>query len=343
MHARPLIRCGSLAALLFAVAIVSSAADSTNTFTVATYNVENWLSMERGSQTNAPKPVAARDAVALVLGTVRPDVLGVVEVGQPADLADLQTRLRAQGLEFPHTEWITGADTTRHVALLSRFPITQRLSATHCTYPLDGKPRRIERGILDVRVHVHDRYSFRALVVHLKSHRETEDGNQAEMRLGEARLLRQHLDAILQADPNANFLAMGDFNDTPDAEPIRVAIGAGPFQLFALPARDAKGYETTHFWRAKRHWSRLDYLMASPGMSNEYVTGTATIADPPELLKASDHRPVFANFHDRDIGPAPKPPLTQHPALAPILIVVLVIIVAGIVIFFITAQRQPRP
>jgi endonuclease/exonuclease/phosphatase family metal-dependent hydrolase len=274
----------------------------TNTFTIATYNVQNWVLMERKGTANAPKPATEQKAVVNVLAVVKPDVLAVQEMGTSNELDELRRALKARGFDYPHTEWIQGEDPTRHVALLSRFPIVERLSHTNDTYQLDGQPKRVSRGILDVRVQVNPQYSFRVLVAHLKSKRQTDDGDQALIRLEEARLLRRHVDEILKADPHENVVVMGDLNDTYGSDAIR-EVSTG---LFVLRPRDSKGYDTTHFWKAKREFSRLDYVILSPGMSNEYVTGTARIADPPRWLDGSDHRPVTATFYMRDIGAKPK-------------------------------------
>jgi hypothetical protein len=62
-------------------ALAPFTAHATNTFVVAVYNLENWLMMERTGGTNSGKPVASREAVVSVLTGIRPDVLGVVEIG----------------------------------------------------------------------------------------------------------------------------------------------------------------------------------------------------------------------------------------------------------------------
>jgi endonuclease/exonuclease/phosphatase family metal-dependent hydrolase len=298
-----------IARLLFALLIVrpvTADQPATNSYTIAAYNLENWLEMERHSVTNAPKPEAERNAVAKVLAGIRPDVLGVAEIGTTNDLADLQARLRDHGLDFPHFEWVQGADLNRRVALLSRFPITERLSHTNDTYVLNGQNRRIERGILDVRVQVNPQYSFRALVVHLKSKRAVDYGDQAAIRLAEAKLLHQQIETILHRDPHENFIILGDFNDTPDSPPLRELAGTNCHSLFILAPRDSKGFDSTHFWRWQKdpsnRWSRIDYLMASPGMSNEYVDGSAMINDPPGWRDASDHRAISARFYTGDRG-----------------------------------------
>jgi endonuclease/exonuclease/phosphatase family metal-dependent hydrolase len=297
-----------LRALVLLLVACSCSAD-TNTFTIATYNLQNWVLMERKGTANAPKPASEQKAVVNVLAVVKPDVLAVQEMGTTKELAELRRALKDRGLDYPHTEWIQGDDPTRHVALLSRFPIVERSSHTNDTYQLDGQPKRISRGILDARVQVNPQYSFRVLVVHLKSKRQTDGGDQAVMRREEARLVRRHVEEIFKADPNENFIVTGDFNDSYSSDAIREVSGTNSHRLVVLRPRDSKGYDTTHFWKARREFSRLDYLMLSPGMRSELVTGTPRIADPPRWLDGSDHRAVSATFYMQERG-------TNHPARA---------------------------
>jgi len=281
--------------------------ETSNSFTIASYNVENWVLMDRKGKPNQPKPESERAAVMEVISSVKPDVLGVIEIGSKKELAELSDGLHKHGLDYPHSEWVQGADETRHVALLSRFPIAERFTRTDYTYDLNGKPTHIQRGILDVSIKVNNQYSFRAILVHLKSRRVTEEGNQAVMRLEEAKLLRTHVGKVLKKDPSLNLIVMGDLNDVPESEPIRTVIGEPPFQLIDLIPRDSKGGASTHLWRWKKEWSRIDYLLVSPGMSNEFVTGSARMADVPEWYKASDHRAVYATFRSSESS------RTDHP------------------------------
>lgn len=316
-------------------------ADTSNTFTVAAYNVENWVQMDRKGQTNQPKPASERAAVIEVVASVKPDVLGVVEIGSKKELVELSDGLRKRGLDYPHSEWVQGADETRHAALLSRFPIAERFSRTDYIYDLNGKPMHIQRGILDVSIQVNDGYSFRAIVVHLKSKRATEEGDQAAMRLEEAKLLRAHVGKVLKKDPRLNLMVMGDLNDTPGTETVRTVIGEVPFGLFDLMPKDSTGGVSTHRWRWKKVWSRIDYLLLSPGMSNEFVAGTARIADVTGWDKASDHRAVYASFAAKESGE----PVTQTARSGPLglILAINVIAITAIVIIVVTVKRRVAP
>jgi len=72
---------------------------------VASYNVLNYLEMDRfvdGVNTpGVPKPEAEIEAVVEVIKSSSPDVLGLVEMGDESMLADLQKRLKAAGLDYP--------------------------------------------------------------------------------------------------------------------------------------------------------------------------------------------------------------------------------------------------
>jgi endonuclease/exonuclease/phosphatase family metal-dependent hydrolase len=334
---------------IFAVLIVLAGslwAQTNSTFIIGAYNVENWNSIERNKKPNQPKPQDDKEAVVTVITSVRPDVLGIEEMGNENDFAELRAMLSSNGLDYAYSEWVAGADPDRHVCLLSRFPIVSRQPHTSDTYLLDGRPMSMGRGILDVTVRVNDRYSFRALVVHLKSKRQTETGDQAVMRLEETRILRGHINKALEKDPHANLLAMGDFNDTLDTDPVKLVIGHLPLALFPLPCKTKNGYEGTHFWRGKKEWSRIDYLMASPGMSNEYVEASAKIHEGQKDFDASDHRMIYASFHNYDIGPAPLPPFDKTAWLIPagwIINVLLLLTIIVIVSIFIYTRRKSRP
>ncbi len=323
-------------------------AQSSNTFTVAAYNVENWVLMDRFGKQDQPKPDSERTAVLEIIAAVRPDVLGLGEMGQTNDLADVAAGLRQRGLDYPYSEWIQGSDGVRHVALLSRFPITERFSRNDYTYQLNDKPMLIQRGFLDVLVQVNDHYAFRAIVVHLKSKRPTDEGDQAVMRLEEARLLRQHIGKVLKKDPHLNLLAIGDFNDTPESEAMRTIIGDAPFQLVDLVPVDSQGKPYTHLRRRTQEYSRIDYLVASPAMSNEYVAGSARAADPPGWDKGSDHRAIYARFYDHDLdqsAPVETSTTAARRATAQGTILIMVTITIGLIVVIsvlIYRHRQSR-
>lgn len=268
----------------------------------ASYNVENYLRMDRRVENknlkDAPKPESEIEAVVKVVTTIKPDILGVVEMGDEATLEDFQKRLKAAGVDLPHREWLQGADQNRHVCLLSRFPIVDRRSRGDIPFDLDGKTLRFNRGILDVTVEINPNYKLRLLGVHLKSRRDVEEYDEAWMRAKEAWFLRDHINGILQADPQTNLLVYGDFNDTKNNYPIKEVIGkkGTPNYMMDLWLRDTRNERWTHYWKTADEYSRIDYIMVSPAMVKEILFDKSGINDSPFWNDASDHRAIYTTI-----------------------------------------------
>jgi endonuclease/exonuclease/phosphatase family metal-dependent hydrolase len=265
------------------------------------YNVENWLTTDRRvGQKNlkgAPKPDSEKQAVVQILTRHAPDVIGLCEIGTPADLAEIQGQLKAAGLDLPHSHYTGGSDPERHLGLLSRFPIISTATPEEMEYQLTGRTYAINRGILDSTIETHGK-SYRFVGVHLKSKRDSEQGDQEQIRLNEARLLRRHVDSILKADENARLIVYGDFNDTRATPTIKTISGKynDPSYLTAIPAKDSQNHAWTHFWELRDIYSRLDFIMVSHGIRQETDFPAAKIIDDPDWNDASDHRAVLAVF-----------------------------------------------
>src|SRR5262245_5754475 len=90
-------------------------------FTVATWNLENYHLAPAGNR--PAKSPESRAKIRECLLALKPDVLAVQEIGEPASLLELQAGLKAGGWEMPHVEHVAGWDTNIFVGLLSRLPI----------------------------------------------------------------------------------------------------------------------------------------------------------------------------------------------------------------------------
>lgn len=290
-------------ALLEAVCVfVLLVAASGKEVVVASYNLENYLKMERRVEgrtiPDAPKPEAEIWAVIEVLREIRPDVLGIIEMGDESMLEDFRSRLRAAGLDYPHREWVRGADAARHLALLSRFPIVARNSRDDVPFELHGSSQRIGRGILDVTVAVDETYRLRLVGAHLKSKRQVPDFNESAMRAKEAWFLREHLDAILDKNPDENLLLFGDLNDTKNEYSVKTLLGPrkDPRRMRDLPLTDRQGLRWTHFWEAADTYSRIDYILVSNGLWPEINLRKSGISNSPIWNEGSDHRAIFTTI-----------------------------------------------
>ncbi|TAL01068.1 MAG: hypothetical protein EPO07_08860, partial [Verrucomicrobia bacterium] len=220
----------SLRLVLTSLLIVSSVVARAETFRVAAYNVANYLDQPTESRREA-KSDAAKAKIRESIKAIKPDVIAFEEMGALSALKELQASLKAEGLDLPNLEHVTGYDTNIHVAVLSKFPIVARRSHTDDNFLLSGKKFSVSRGFSEVDIKVNDHYTFTLLGAHLKSKRQTGFADEAEQRLEEGKLLREKVDAVLKANPNANLIVLGDFNDTKDSPAIKAVIGRGKAKL----------------------------------------------------------------------------------------------------------------
>ncbi|MES2924708.1 MAG: endonuclease/exonuclease/phosphatase family protein [Verrucomicrobiota bacterium] len=282
-------------------AATTAEAASSESVRFITYNVENWLTMDRYVEgknlKGAPKPESDKKAVVELLARHSPDILGLCEIGEATDLAEIQEKLKTAGLDLPHSHYTGGSDPTRHLGLLSRFPIISTAKPAETEYQLAGKTFAINRGILDATIEARGK-SYRFLGLHLKSKRDSEQGDQEDIRLNEARLLRRHIDSILKANADARIVVYGDLNDTRATPAIKTITGKfnDPAYLTAIPAKDSRNQAWTHHWALHDIYSRIDFIMVSRGLRKDVNFNASKIIDDTGWDKASDHRPVMAIF-----------------------------------------------
>lgn len=262
------------------------------------YNVENWLTMDRyvdgKSLKGSPKPEKEKLAIAELLADAKPDILGISEIGNEEDVKDLQAYLAKAGHPMPHFHVNRGADPTRSLVLISRFPIGKTVMRDDLTYSSKGREYAMQRGILDATVET-PAGAYRFLGLHLKSKRETEDGGQEDMRRNEGHLLRREIDEILSEDPDARLVVYGDLNDTRQSSTIRTIHGGGknPKSLLMIALKDSRGHFWTHHWDFQDVYSRIDYVLVSGALRNSIDWDRCKIIDNDAVAGASDHRPLL--------------------------------------------------
>jgi endonuclease/exonuclease/phosphatase family metal-dependent hydrolase len=301
-----LLRSAAFVAGLWLSFQVTSLAE---TFRVVTYNLENYLDTPTETRREA-KSEAARAKIREGLRALKPDVVAFQEMGSLSALKELQSSLKAEGLDLPNLEHVTGFDTNIHVAVLSKFPIVARRPHTNDNFLLGGKRFRVSRGFAEVDLKVNESYTFTLITAHLKSKRQIASADESEMRLEEAKLLREKVDARLAADPDANLIVLGDFNDTKNAASTKAVIGRGKTKLVDTrpaerngdnlpnpnPAWEPRSITWTHYYGAEDSYSRIDYIMLSPGMAKEWKQDETYILTIPNWAAGSDHRPLVATF-----------------------------------------------
>jgi endonuclease/exonuclease/phosphatase family metal-dependent hydrolase len=277
-------------------------------FTVATFNLENYhLSLPSNRPIKSPE---ARAQVIESLLLLHPDVLALQELGTISDLKDLQSALQSKGIPLPHSEAVRGADTNLLLGILSRFPISARTPHTNRQFLLDGRRHRVSRGFAEVEITVTPAYRFTLINAHLKSKRPLADTDESELREQEAIQLRQIVEGRLARSPELNLVVCGDLNDTPDSRALRCIQGTGRRHLIDTRPRERwpgvvattsekpphRPITWTHYYAKDETYSRLDYILLSPGMANEWRPGDAYVLATADWGIASDHRPVAVQF-----------------------------------------------
>lgn len=286
-----------LGALFLAISVSAEEAEK---FKVLWQNAHNYIEDDTGQ--GRPKSEQEKLALFDLWQEEHPDILLMCEVGGQDQLDEIDGQLKKRGMEYPFRDWIEGADEVRHVVLLSRFPIVARDPHDDLSYSLGDRVLKIQRGFIEADVQVGADYRIKIYIAHLKSKLTTKNSpfgglGQADMRLNEARLLREKINEDLAADPNVNLLLAGDMNDTPNSKPVQLLFGFGLTDLCPL---DGHGYSGTWYNKRKRRYDRIDYMFLSDGLKKELVKGSAKLRDDKTAKIASDHFPLTAEFTTRN-------------------------------------------
>ncbi len=292
--------------LLLALASLNALA---GTFRVATYNLENYLDQP----TETRRYVKSDEAKAKIrenLRALNPDVLALEEIGTTNALLELRAALKADGCDFPFWEHVQGFDTNIHVAVLSKFPFTACRPHTNENFLLDGRRFRVSRGFAEVDIQPAKDFTVTLIVAHLKSRRPVPEADEAELRLQEATLLRNLVDEHFKANPEANLIVLGDFNDAKDTASTKAVIGRGKFKLTDTRPAERNGdtapnpmarYEPrnvtwTHYYGLSDNYSRIDYILISQSLVRHLVKKDTYVATIANWGIGSDHRPIVAAF-----------------------------------------------
>jgi endonuclease/exonuclease/phosphatase family metal-dependent hydrolase len=278
------------------------------TFRVATYNVENYLDQPTESRSHL-KSAEAKAKVCESIKAINPDVLALEEIGTTNALLELRASLKAEGHDFPFWNQVEGVDTNIHVAVLSKFPIVAH-PHTNEMFLLDGRRLRVSRGFAEVEVQVTTNFTVTLIAAHLKSRRPVPNADEAEERLGEAKVLRGIVDEHFKSNPGVNLIVLGDFNDVQNSDSTKEIIGRGKFKLADTRPAERNGDSApnpnphfaprnvtwTHYYGVEDTYSRVDYILLSPAMAQSWLRDGTYVLAMPNWGIGSDHRPIVAEF-----------------------------------------------
>jgi endonuclease/exonuclease/phosphatase family metal-dependent hydrolase len=275
------------------------------TLTIATYNVENYLSTNRLTEDgfkNYPKPEKEKAALRVIIKQLDADILAIQEMGDLPYFKELRASLKKDGVDYPYAELLTGPaiDQNRHLAILSRRPLTRVGRHDDLGFRYFGATETVKRGLLEVHVDT-KAGDLGIFVVHLKSRitDRPDDQESTIRRNAEAAAIRDRILKLYPdpADPGARFIILGDFNDTRDTRTLRSLIQRGKKQIAQpLPGADTRGEVWTHYYAKQDSYTRFDHILVSPPLRNAVENRAVTICDAPETRIASDHRPVVVRL-----------------------------------------------
>lgn len=265
---------------------------------IASMNCRNYLTTNRHTADGKykrrwAKPLAEREAMRRVICEMKPDVLALQKIGDEKHLDQLaEDLLRKTGMAFVHRACLKGRDTHRRVGIISRIPFEKVLE-----FP---EKEKMSRGVLGAEFRFGER-RLRVFTLHLKSkiNRTPDDPECAGERRNEAVCAGK----ILSAAGGELCVLLGDFNDTPESEPIRAL--ARESGLKRLVPSDSSGETWTYCYRKTDEKKTFDHYFISPQLEKFKIPQSEKIADDEfsriilsdgKIVYASDHRMIFADF-----------------------------------------------
>ncbi len=264
-------------------------------------NVQNYFvagEESRSRYTIRPKSVRSREAVAEVIASARPEVVGLVEMGGALALKDLAERLAARGLKYPYSRVLTRQGEDRALAVLSMHPLVEDHSQAN--YGLFGQQnRKMLRGILDVTVQVKDGRRFRIIGAHLKSRVGDNPAAAASLRAREARTLAMYIQRVVRRQPKMPLLVYGDWNDGPSDASLGVLTQglSRDAALTRLDPEDSRGDKWTLYYKAGREYCTFDQIFVNSALRQRRGRKSESgIVDIPASRSASDHRAVWCEL-----------------------------------------------
>ena len=329
--------------VLISVIVTSFAEGSFNkkrNISVVFYNVENLFDTrndmgerdgeftpEGANKWTEERYVKKLEDISKVLGSVNknelPEIIGLCEIENRKVLDDLvKTKLLRDGdYEIEHFESpdYRGID----CAMLYRPDEFKVIKSTPVHIAFIDDPKYTTRDILYVKGETRNKEEFHIFVNHWPSRIGGLEQTEPK-RVAVAQLLKSKIDSVLNTNPNANILVMGDMNDEPSNKSLNEVLGAKSPEaknaalvnlMYPIHANKKGSYNY------RGTWNMLDNIVVSAGLldnkgfqcvdmhgnvfhekwmefedKNNGITPNRTYGGPNYYGGVSDHFPVYVSF-----------------------------------------------
>ncbi|GAB4151004.1 MAG: endonuclease [Bacteroidia bacterium] len=247
---------------------------------------------------NSEKYLTKLNNLSKVILEINPDIIGFAEVENKAVLNDLtqKTALQKQGYSIVHYDSPDqrGID----VAMIYKKKSFRVLDSKSIRVELPGDSAYPTRDILLVKGVLSKKDTLFIMINHWPSRRGGTNESE-EKRIYAAAKLKQITDSIYKLNSNAQFLAMGDFNDEPTDKSLQSLncknISQGACFINKMDSIKASG-DGTHYYKKEKNV--LDQILVSAAFNEKktYYAATAYIFKPEW---------IFAEVYKND-GLSPK-------------------------------------
>lgn len=264
-------------------------------------NVHNYFVKEdhrRSHYRISYKSNESKEAVAELIAASQASMVGLIEMGGPEALKDLQERLQRKGAKYPYAKILLRQGEDRALAFLSQYPLVQDHSKPHCPL-LGSKRQKMLRGILDVTVCVDGNRYFRIIGAHLKSRVADDPAAATARRTHEAQTLARYIQLAVRRQPSVPLLVYGDWNDGPaDASLAILKQGvSADSALSRVRAEDSRGQTWTIYYAPAEEYCTFDQIYVNKVLRSRRGRKSASgIMDIPAAAVAGDHRAVWCEL-----------------------------------------------
>ncbi len=253
-----------------------------NQIKIATYNAQNAFDPAKKTDLNS---------LAEAIKTMNVDVLALQEVKSKENLKSFVDKYLST------MQYTIINNESGKLALLTKLPTTEVKTEI---------PSDISTNLLQVGLKANDNYKFNMFVGKIDAAKGTTlaDADKVEK-------VRQFFRAYEKADRLSNYFLAGDFTGEPDSSEMLLMLDprASGLTFHDLVVEDiGLGKDIFSYSKANKK-GRMDYLMPSGGMYQEYIRQTVQIDNKARVitpnnifLKTSNHLPIIATFStEKDI------------------------------------------